>query len=178
MKPAESFIGQPIRSLQTMLRTLARLDDRLLSVIPDGVYTRQTADAVAAFQRSRGLNATGVADQTTWEEIVRDYRLAEIEYTKAEPIQITLNPGEVIRRGDEHRYMNLIQSMLILISDLHPNLPAPDHTGVFDEDTERSILALQVFSGLPPTGVLDKRTWKVLALQFARAADEISTEND
>ena len=48
MRPDESFVGQPVRSLQTMLRTLAEADDRYNSVIPDGVYGPQTVAAVSA----------------------------------------------------------------------------------------------------------------------------------
>ena len=35
MRPTESFIGQPIRSLQTMLRVLAEENPRYIRVIPD-----------------------------------------------------------------------------------------------------------------------------------------------
>ena len=38
MRPAESFIEQPVRSLQTMLRVLAEDDQRLPTVVPDGIY--------------------------------------------------------------------------------------------------------------------------------------------
>ena len=47
MRPDASFISQPVRSLQTMLRTLAEHDNRYQSVVPDGVYSSQTANAVA-----------------------------------------------------------------------------------------------------------------------------------
>ena len=73
MRPDESFVSQPIRSLQTMLRVLAEHDDRFQTVVPDGVYSPQTRNAVAQFQRIHGLPITGVTDQTTWEEIVRRY---------------------------------------------------------------------------------------------------------
>ena len=49
MRPAESFVGQPIRSLQTMLRVLAEHDERYQSVVPDGVYSPQTMQAVSGF---------------------------------------------------------------------------------------------------------------------------------
>ena len=47
MRPAESFVSQPVRSLQTMLRTLAEHDSRYETVVPDGVYSSQTMSAVA-----------------------------------------------------------------------------------------------------------------------------------
>ena len=67
MKPGESFVEQPIRSLQTMLRVIAEDDPRLPTVVPDGIYGPATMQSVTAFQRLYGLPVTGIADQTTWD---------------------------------------------------------------------------------------------------------------
>ena len=42
MKPDESFLNQPIRSLQTMLRILAEQDPQHETLIPDGIYGSAT----------------------------------------------------------------------------------------------------------------------------------------
>ena len=47
MRKPESFIGQPIRSLQTMLRVIAADENRSISVIPDGIYGQDTLSEVA-----------------------------------------------------------------------------------------------------------------------------------
>ena len=78
MRPGESFVGQPVRSLQTMLRVVAQTEDAQPSLIPDGIYGPQTTAAVSAFQRNRGLPATGVTDQATWDAIVAAYEPALI----------------------------------------------------------------------------------------------------
>ena len=171
MKPAESFVDQPIRSLQTMLRTIASIEPGQLDVIPDGIYGPQTAQAVRSFQRRMGLPITGVVDQATHERIVQDYERAWIEANKAQPIPVTLEPGQVIHRGERAPIAYLVQSMLTVLSLLHTNIPAPDHSGLLDPSTAESLAAFQTYAGLPPTGELDKRTWKELALQYALAAD-------
>lgn len=178
MKPRESFVGQPIRSLQTMLRTIAQLEPNQPSVIPDGVYTKQTADSVSAFQRRKGLPVTGVVDNTTWDRIVQDFNRANIEQQPAQPVQITLNPGQVIRKGEENVLLFLIQSMLLVLSMAQKGIPEPEITGILDPLTQEALLAFQIISDLPPTGELDKQTWKHLALQFSRAADQILNELD
>ena len=99
MRPNESFISQPIRSLQTMLRVIAENDDRQPSVVSDGIYGTNTVTAVSAFQRRAGLPVTGVTDQNTWDAIVAAYEPALVEIGEAEPLNIILNPGQVIRRG-------------------------------------------------------------------------------
>ena len=68
MKPEAAFLNQPIRSLQTMLRTLAEYDPRHETLVPDGIYGPATKSAVTKFQRLHGLSATGVTDQQTWEQ--------------------------------------------------------------------------------------------------------------
>ena len=71
MRPPESFVEQPVRSLQTMLRVIAEDDKSLPTVIPDGIYGPTTANAVTMFQRREGIPATGnvetegITDQAT-----------------------------------------------------------------------------------------------------------------
>lgn len=176
MKPEESFVGQPVRSLQTMLRTIAQVTPARYVPEADGVYSRRTASAVAEFQRRNGLNPTGVTDQNTWERIVREYEPARVEAERAQPLQITLNPGQVIGPGEEHHIVLLVQTILITMGLLLEGFPSPEHTGVLDPETERAILAFQIQSGLRPTGKIDKQTWKALALQYALVSDELSRQ--
>ena len=69
MRPDETFVGQPVRSLQQMLRTIAEYDDSHLTVIPDGIYGPKTTDVVRAAQRWFNLPVTGNVDEKTWDEI-------------------------------------------------------------------------------------------------------------
>lgn len=173
MRPEESFVGQPIRALQTMLRTIAQSDPNQISVIPDGVYSQQTADAVRSFQENRGLPPTGTADQNTWEQIAEAYRPARVEALPAEPVYINLNPGQSFQRGDRHHHISLIQAMLQLLSRVYLQFPQLALTGEFDGPTEDAVLLLQELSGLPANGILDKNTWKHLVLHHALAADRL-----
>lgn len=170
MRPGESFVEQPIRSLQTMLRVIAEDDPRLPTIVPDGIYGPTTLNSVSAFQRLYGLPITGVTDQTTWEKIVTVYEPALIRVDKAEPIEIIMEPGEVFRIGDSNAYIFLLQSILIQLSRDNPSITSPEHNGVLDNPTSESLAAFQLLSGLPPTGELDKITWKYLVKQFTLSA--------
>ena len=178
MKPAESFVDQPIRSLQTMLRTIASIEPNQLNVMPDGIYGSQTGAAVRSFQRRQGLNPTGIVDQQTHERIVREYERAYIEARKAQPVQINLDPGQVLRRGEKNNHIYLAQSMLTVLHLLDSRIPAPPHTGVLDQVTAEAVAAFQSVAGLPPTGEIDKRTWKDLALYYALAADQLENSQE
>ena len=171
MRPPESFIGQPIRSLQTMLRVVAENDPRHIPVIPDGIYGPETLQAVSTFQRLHGLPVTGVTDQQTWEMIVAIYETALTEQDSAYPLDIILNPSQIIRKGERHHHLYLVQSMLLVLSQVYNSVSQPSHTGILDSATEDSLASFQQLSGLPMTGQLDKHTWKHLALQYPLAAN-------
>ena len=173
MKPGESFVGQPIRSLQTMLRTIAQVNPKQISVIPDGVYTSQTTDAVRSFQENHGLNPTGVTDQDTWDKIVEAYRPAQIETSPAQPIFVTLNPGQTFRKGDRQPHIYLVQAMLRVLAEAYPGFPVVIVNGIFDDATQAAVIELQLLSGLEANGILDKQTWKHLVLHHAQAIDKI-----
>ena len=176
MRPNESFVGQPIRSLQTMLRVIAENDDRLLSVVPDGVYGNDTVRAVSAYQRSVGLPVTGVADQETWDAIVSSYEIALVEQVEAQPLKIILDPKQVIRRGERNPNVYIAQAILLVLSEQYAGITAPGMTGVLDIPTANSLSSFQSMNLLPVTGELDKHTWKHLALQYPLAANSLMNE--
>lgn len=171
MRPAESFISQPIRSLQTMLRVIAENNTSYQSIIPDGIYGPETMSAVSTVQRVHGLPITGVTDNRTWDTIVRLYDHAIVEQEEAHPLLVILNPGQVIRRGERHPHLYLVQAMLIVLSDAYQSITKPDSTGILDDATADAISAFQEISGLAITGHLDKHTWKHLVLQYPLAAN-------
>ena len=170
MRPTESFIGQPIRALQTMLRVIAEDDPSHPSLIPDGIYGPETMAAVSHFQRRHGLSVTGVTDLPTWEAIVRHYNPALTRVTAAQPLDIILDPGQIIRKGEMHPNLYLAQAMLTVLSFAYHSIPMPTHSGLLDDATADALASLQTLSSLPMTGELDKITWKHLALHYPLAA--------
>jgi len=170
MRPGESFVQQPVRSLQTMLRVIAEDDRRLPTVVPDGIYGPTTMIAVTAFQRREGIPVTGITDQYTWERIVASYEPALLRVGKAEPIEILLEPGQVIAAGESNPYLYLVQGMLAQLSGDSDAVTHPGHSGVLDAETSLSIRGFQVLAGLPPTGTLDRITWHHLVRQFTLSA--------
>lgn len=171
MRKPESFVGQPIRSLQTMLRLIAQNDPVHETVIPDGIYGPETLSAVSAFQRIHGLPVTGVTDNQTWDAVVAVYEEARIEQQESQPVTVILNPGQVIRKGERHPHLYLVQAMLTVLADAYESIGSPPSTGILDEATADALSSFQGLSGLPMTGTLDKHTWHHLALQYPLAAN-------
>lgn len=177
MRPGESFIGQPIRSLQTMLRVIAENDPSHIPVIPDGIYGPETVKAVSVFQRNHGLPVTGVTDQSTWEAIHAVYEPALIEQDEAHPLYIIMNPSRVIRRGERSPYVLLSQAMLYTLGELYSSIVQPPHSGILDSDTVNSLMSFQELSRIPMSGNLDKQTWKHLALQYPLAVTRLEEQH-
>ncbi len=171
MRPPESFIGQPIRSLQTMLRVIAENDSSYVRIIPDGIYGPETMQAVSTFQRKHGLPVTGVTDQPTWEAVVAVYEPALVEQDSAHPLDIILNPGQVIRKGERSPHLYLAQGMLMVLAQTYSSIGEPSLNGLLDEATADALASFQLLSALPMTGNLDKHTWKHLVLQYPLAAN-------
>ena len=171
MRPNESFIGQPIRSLQTMLRVLAEHDDSYETVIPDGIYGRDTMSAVSKFQQKHGLDVTRITDQDTWDSIVAAYEPALVLVDEAQHIDIILDSNQILRRGERNVNLYLVQAILMALSEVYGSIPQPSVTGLLDEATSDAISSFQMLAGLPMTGQVDKHTWKHLALHFPLASN-------
>lgn len=172
MRPLDSFVGQPIRSLQTMLRVIAKDDKRIPLVVPDGIYGPTTMNAVAAFQRLNQIPPTGVTDQNTWEAINNVYDNARIRIEKAAPIEVLLEPGQVITAGEQNPYIYILQGMLSFLSETNTMIPPPSATGILDEETAASIIAFQQIAALDQTGDLDRITWLYLVEHFTLNAHD------
>lgn len=171
MRPNESFIGNPVRSLQTMLRIIGADAGNELTVIPDGIFGPQTQGEVSRFQRERRIPETGVADQQTWERIAAEYPDALTRVGPAEPIRIIMNPGKVFRRGEKSHFILLSQAMLFTLAEIYSSISAPSMNGILDDITSNSLSSFQYLNQLPQSGELDKITWKHLALQYPLAVN-------
>lgn len=171
MKPTESFIGQPVRSLQTMLRVISEYDGSIPTVVPDGIYGAETIRAITKFQQLHDLPPTGITDQQTWEAVVEVYDEAAISIMEAEPIRVIWDPNKIFILGESSPYLYLAQSMLIYLADTNDAISRPEHNGILDRKTAASLTDFQNLSALPPTGQLDKKTWKHLSGQFTLHAN-------
>lgn len=159
---------KPIRSLQSMLYTIAQNDSACLPVLPDGIYGKQTVAAVSRFQQLNGLPATGITDQNTWDHIVQAYDTALTELDAAQPLQVEMMPHSPLCRGACGSCVWVAQAMLQSLSEVY-SCPPPSASGTMDDVTEDALCAFQALCGLPMSGQLDKNTWKHLSLQFSLA---------
>ena len=151
----------PIYNLQIFLRTISRKYPEIPNVLPDGVYGNATIDAVRAFQNKFLLNANGVTDNSTWDHIVRIYKEIEKENTLR---AVNIYPEGGLNTEDENfmATIMIMQSMMLALSNRFANIPSLEVTGVVDEATHRTIIALQYAFGLNPDGNITPTFWNFL----------------
>ena len=166
------FLGRSVTSLQTMLRVIAAQDYSCPMVIPDGIYGEQTAKAVAFQQKRAGLPQTGITDYATWQAICAAYQAAEVEIEPAAPLDVVMNPNQVILEGSDNLHVLLIQAMLQTLHEVYINIECCALTGVCDEKTVCAIRSLQRCCGMPESGILDKRLWQLLSGLYAQATGD------
>ena len=70
MAYTDSQRRQHILELQKYLHSISLFNDNILTITPDGVYGKDTAEAVRNFQREYGLPQTGNTDSATWNKVV------------------------------------------------------------------------------------------------------------
>jgi peptidoglycan hydrolase-like protein with peptidoglycan-binding domain len=100
----------------------------------DGIYGTTTADAVRAFQASRGLVESGIVDGATWRALV-----------------IPVGPGAT---GDA---VVAVQRLLV-----EKQAAAVPIDGVYGGATTTAVTAFEAHMGLAQTGSVDRATWRAL----------------
>ena len=171
MREPEAYFGRPVYSLQTMLRQIADADSRVLPVVPDGRYGRNTYASVRSFQEAHGLPPTGTADRETWDAIVREHNkiLPELIPPATRPLWIS---GRSVEPGQCSIHLYLVQGLLTALSVLYPEVTVPPMSGCLDPVTEAGLRWVQKTAGLPQTGILNTATWHALNGLYRVAAGE------
>ena len=70
-----------------------------------------------------------------------------------------------------------MQAMLLALGEIYESVTVPQVNGIFDQVTADSVASFQMMSQLPQTGIMDKVTWKHLALQYPLAVNRVETDH-
>lgn len=157
------YIGQPVRSLQAMLREISFRYPAVPRLVPDGIFGEVTLEAVMVFQREWKLPVTGVVDNDTWDMVVLVYRQAR--QSLALPLRSNGFPDRnyQVYPGQVCIYMLTIQAMAHALSAVLDGIEPVTIDGAHTGASVRNALWIQHNSGLPETGVMDMSTWNILA---------------
>ena len=161
----EGDAGNDVQRIQAQLNRISRNYPAIPKIYPvDGVFGKETTDAVREFQRIFGLTVDGVVGNATWYRIAFLYtsvkKLAEL---RSEGIALSDLPQQyeqVLREGDTGNNVRIIQYYLSVIAAFYDTVPDVAITGVFDEATKNAVIAFQNVFGLTPDGIVGRNTWR------------------
>jgi peptidoglycan hydrolase-like protein with peptidoglycan-binding domain len=168
MRVAKQPESTPITDLQEMLRLI----DPEAKLSYDGLYGKETADAVRKFQESQGFNPTGETDQETWDAIRKIYNEKKLFLGPAHPLLLVLQPNQVIGKGSDNIHLYVMQGALAALAQFYDSVPPFTITGVLDEPTSKAVAWFQEKADLPQTGEIDRKTWAHLAHEYRQVVGD------
>ncbi|MBR3969929.1 MAG: peptidoglycan-binding protein [Ruminococcus sp.] len=151
-----------ITELQRYLHGIEISRGDIPSVIPDGIYGSETAEAVRRFQKENKLPETGKTDADTWDGIVKEY----LRLMGAEPRKLPVFPSAdyICRVGCNGVTVRLIQSLLLELSRKYDNLETVTVNGEYNDETAAAVMKLQKICGLEANGAVDVKTWNLIVV--------------
>ena len=156
------LIGQPVRSLQTMLRALSFTYGFLPRLTPDGVFGERTLEAVMLFQREFYPPVTGQVDQGTWDAIAALYRLTRSRLTPV-PSRSFPGPDFTVAPGERSVHLHVVQAMFSGLARMLTGIRPSGTSGLHDEATQQNLKWIQRLNRRPETGALDVESWNTLS---------------
>ncbi len=157
------YLGNPVLSLQTMLRTISFRHPVIPRIIPDGIFGEQTLEAVMIFQREFSPPVTGRVNITTWNAIVAAYQCALTQLNQ--PISCTGYPSRyfTITPGDDNVHVFLVQSMFKGLSSILEGIVDSPIDGTYTGISIDNVRWIQRLDGRPETGIMEKADWDTLS---------------
>lgn len=156
IQPNINYLGRPVLSLQTMLRTLYTGSSALPLATADGVFGEGTLEAVMIYQRDHGLPVTGVVDADTWASIASAFQV-EVSRRTASPY---LLPTE---NGTPSLTREMAQAMFDSLAGQLSGPQAVHQPQLFGQVLRQNLLWLQERALLPQTGILNWESAKFLS---------------
>jgi murein DD-endopeptidase MepM/ murein hydrolase activator NlpD len=160
--------------------TVVEVAQRALDVEPTGYFGPKTKSAVAEYQESIGLPATGQIATFTWSALGEETVSAALDaagtadgFVNGEPadIQETPEPKSQARNTDAGDPPVLEETDSgESIAVVQRALGVKPATGYFGPITVKAVKQFQSDNGIPTTGVIATYTWGALGRQIARDA--------
>ena len=174
--------GKHVREAQYYLSLLSVYYSSIPNVSIDGIFGSSTATSVKAFQKLFGLPQDGVIGPATWSALYTQSQKLRTADGLFHAFDVLPWPGFDLAEGAEGINVTYIQALLQYIAYFYDTVQAPfEVTGVYEEDTTRSVESWQLQFEQPVTGRVDEFTWNALTATFLSLAsggsEELTTDD-
>lgn len=159
--------GEEVRIIQ---RQLNRIGDNYPAIPKiseiDGIFDKETEDAVKKFQEIFNLTVDGIVGKSTWYKLKYIYssvkRLSELYSEGVTFSEAERKFSKILREGDVGEQVAIIQYYLAVIGFFDDQIPVVAVDGRFGPDTKNAVIAFQNKYGLTPDGIVGRETWNKL----------------
>lgn len=149
-----------VQLVQYFLNVLSAYYSSIPAVDIDGILGPQTRTAIIEFQKTMGLENTGIIDEATWNSMYNNILgILRALPPSAVALPALLYPNIVFRQGSEGADVLILQEYLAFISSIVPAIPTVTPDGIFGPETRAAVVAFQNYYGLPATGAVNEATW-------------------
>lgn len=156
--------GRGVLVLQYYLEYISLFIPTVQRVTPDGDFGKETENSVISFQKTNGLEQTGIVDRAVWDSIQSTYYniLESLDYEFREGVTLPF-PVRVLTVGISGEDVRALQEYLNFISKTYPEIPEVNTDGVFGPATERAVIAFNTLFAIPgDSSRVTAQTWRAL----------------
>ncbi len=167
--------GDGVLTIQYYLSYIALFVPTVQSTTFDGSFGESTRSSVISFQKTYGLEETGVVDRQTWDRIENVYLsfISNVDFTYNRGVLYPF-PGRILREGVDGNDVRILQEYLNYISDYYPAIPKVTADGVFGARTAEQVEAFKTLFNLPGTpNRVNAPTWNAISNVY----DDLYTGN-
>lgn len=164
-------VSPEVRVAQIMINRISVAYPAIPKIWPvDGIFGPITEDAVREVQHVFNLVVDGIVGKSTWYMLVHLYtgilRLSELVSLGQTYFYLDFDYQESLQLGQRGESVSLLQYLLAVLAQFYLSIPDLTVDGIFGQETQATVLALQQDAGLPQTGVVDEATWEVIVDRF------------
>ena len=143
----------------------------------NGVYDRETENAVKKFQEIFNLDTDGIVGKATWYKIKQIFasvkRLSELTGEGLTISEISRRYTRELSLGSQGPDVEALQYYLAFIGYFYPELPPIPITGFFGELTRDAVFTFQNNYGLPVTGIVDANVFTRVEQVYRAVVSEL-----
>ncbi|MBO5908350.1 MAG: peptidoglycan-binding protein [Clostridia bacterium] len=138
------------------------LSDKKYPQIPrvpiDGVFDKETENAVIEFQKIMLLSPTGVVDFETFTKLYNEYESAMIDYNTEN--YIFGNSNLPLKENDQNEDVRALHVMVNRLRKTYPQINAVGTGSYFSTSTKNALKELRGIFYLPGLPILDKALYR------------------
>lgn len=181
--------GNYVMAIQSALNKIAQEYPSIPAISVDGIFGRQTENAVIIFERQFGLTPDGVVGPQTWDALMElsagmNYEAQSVEVQQ--DLELPPYPGYFISFGSYGENVAQVQRCLNEIGFSYPSINQSLVDGYFGEYTLKNVTEFQRLFGLRPDGIVGPDTWDMImevcysttVQSDAQSMDNITKDNN